>query len=238
VGATVVITNRVGGASVNVYSTESGGSPLGSITTDANGLVGGWIAEGSYNMAVSGGSPSITPYTEAFEAVYGAGVENVAANAIGSTQLAAGAVGTTQLANTSVTAAKIANNTITASQIANNTVTAAQIANGTITATQLSSSLPFLQIFGGSHNYMLKHNSTLIILGAATGGFTAASFGPSFPTACLYAWIGGWFLQGPNAPDQPYTFYATPNGLNTDVTFAHPSTSPYTAQVDIFAIGY
>jgi hypothetical protein len=96
VGATVTITSRPTGGAVNVYAAETGGSPLGSITTNSQGEVGGWIAEGSYNMAVSGGSPSISAYTQAFEAVYGAGVENVAAGAIGTTQIQNAAVGVAQ----------------------------------------------------------------------------------------------------------------------------------------------
>lgn len=87
VGASVLVSNRVGGAPATVYGAETGGGTLPNpLTTDANGRIEGWVDPGSYNLQVSGAG--ITTYTQPYEAVRGDGVTNISVGAIDIAQLA------------------------------------------------------------------------------------------------------------------------------------------------------
>lgn len=116
-GATVAVTNRVGGAAAPLYLGETGATVVGNPTvTDAAGRVNAWVDRGSYAAVIS--APGLATYTEPFE----------------SAPASDGGVDTAWLADLAVTAAKIAVDTITAAQIAPSAIGASELADGVITA--------------------------------------------------------------------------------------------------------
>lgn len=84
--ATCTVTNRATMNPQTVYSTSTGGSPISPIITDSGGNVPGYVPEGSYTISAAAtggfGGASVN-----WEAAYGAGVSNVASNAVNMTQL-------------------------------------------------------------------------------------------------------------------------------------------------------
>lgn len=81
VGAPITIVDRNTGNAPTVYSTETGSSTLGSLTTDNGGLVDGWVVEGSYTIT-AGKVGSFAGASIGWEAVRGDGVENIFGGAV------------------------------------------------------------------------------------------------------------------------------------------------------------
>lgn len=54
-GASVLVKNRLGGATSTVYASETGiGTIANPLSTDANGRASGWLERGAYSVTVSG----------------------------------------------------------------------------------------------------------------------------------------------------------------------------------------
>lgn len=85
-GSTVTVTNRVTNQPAIVYSSSTGTGTISPVITDTGGNVPGWVPEGSYTLSAAA-SGSFGGATINWEAVYGAGVGNVASNVVDTAQL-------------------------------------------------------------------------------------------------------------------------------------------------------
>lgn len=85
-GSTVTVTNRVTSQVAIVYAAATGSSPISPVITDSGGNVPGYVVEGSYTIAAAA-QGGFTGASVNWEAIYGAGVGNVATNAVDTPQL-------------------------------------------------------------------------------------------------------------------------------------------------------
>ena len=85
-GSTVTVTNRVTQTPAIVYASATGPTTLSPVITDAGGNVPGYLPEGSYTIQAAA-SGAFSGATVNWEAAYGAGVANVASNAVDTPQL-------------------------------------------------------------------------------------------------------------------------------------------------------
>jgi hypothetical protein len=127
-GATVNVYAARTTTPVTIFADETTGSTITNPQTTTAGSIAGWLPEGEYDLAVSGGS--ITPYTRRMNVLKG-GNPLLLASQVTATELAANAVTTAKILDANVTGAKLA-------------AGAAQgnIAAGTITTAQLVGSIP------------------------------------------------------------------------------------------------
>lgn len=84
--ATCTVTNRATMNPQTVYAGLTGGSTVSPIITDSGGNVPGYVPEGSYTIAAAAGG-SFGGATVNWEAVYGAGVGNIASGVVDVPQL-------------------------------------------------------------------------------------------------------------------------------------------------------
>src|ERR1700687_6225539 len=75
VGATVTVKRRDTEESVNIFAAETGEGSFGSVTTDSQGRIPGWLPEGPYLITVGGGKPFIATLHFAWDALSGRGIE-------------------------------------------------------------------------------------------------------------------------------------------------------------------
>lgn len=127
-GATVDVYDAGTSTPVTIYAAETGGGTIANPQTTAAGSIAGWLEEGTYDLAVSGGS--ITPYTRRYNVLKG-GNPLLQASQVTANEIAALAVGTAEIDNLAVTAGKLAAG---AAQ--------ANIASATLTAGQLVGAVP------------------------------------------------------------------------------------------------
>jgi microcystin-dependent protein len=76
VGASVTITHRSDSSGAVVFAAETGSGTIVP-TTDKDGKIVGWLPEGTYDIEVNGGKPTIAPTIYGWDALPGDGVEQV-----------------------------------------------------------------------------------------------------------------------------------------------------------------
>jgi uncharacterized protein with ACT and thioredoxin-like domain len=133
VGASISIAVRAGGkGTAALYGARTGGTPVASPVTDANGNSPYWAREGSYTLTFSGGTPSIGSLSVDWDPVGGSGPNYLGTDAILPTaQLESGAA-LANLAAGSITGAKIASATVAGSNMVAKTITKSLMAASSV----------------------------------------------------------------------------------------------------------